>query len=80
LGGVWADLQVLFVGHYANALVAANRIDSSEYNSVAFRALPVAGDLPDAWGSAFMLLAFTIALAAIAFYVFERRDLGTTTE
>jgi ABC-type transport system involved in multi-copper enzyme maturation permease subunit len=76
LGGRWADMQALFIGHYADALIAANRIDAREYNSIAFRANPEAADLPDPWLAAFMVLVWSAALAGIAFAVFQRRDLN----
>lgn len=80
LGGVWADLRVLFIGHFADALIAANRIDSNEYNSIAFRNLPVASELPDPWVAAIMLLAYSALFGALALFVFQRRDLNTRAE
>lgn len=80
LGGVWADLRVLFIGHFADALIAANRIDASEYNSLAFRNLPVASELPDPWVAAVMLLFYSALFAAAALFVFQRRDLNTRAD
>jgi ABC-type transport system involved in multi-copper enzyme maturation permease subunit len=80
LGGVWADLRVLFIGYYADALIAANRLDRLEYNSLALRELPEASGLPDPWVASLMLLLFTGLFAGIAFYVFLRRDLTINSE
>lgn len=80
LGGVWSDLRVLFIGHHADALIAANRIDALDYNSIAFRNTPVASGLPDPWLAAAAIAVYTLALAAVAFAVFERRDLNVKNE
>ncbi|MEX2225634.1 MAG: hypothetical protein WEB52_04195 [Dehalococcoidia bacterium] len=80
LGGRWADLQVLFIGHYADALIAANRVDNREYASLAFRSNPVAADLPDPWIAAAMIGVWTAGLAAIAFGVFAGRDLNARVD
>jgi ABC-type transport system involved in multi-copper enzyme maturation permease subunit len=80
LGGFWADLRVLFLGHYAEALIAANRIDEQEYASLAFRSQPVAAELPDPWLAAAMLLLWTALLAAVAFAVFSARDLNARVD
>jgi hypothetical protein len=80
LGGVWADLRVFFIGYYADALIAANRFDSLDYNSLAFRALPEASELPDPLVATLMLLAFSGVFALVAFYVFLRRDLTINSE
>lgn len=80
LGGIWADLRVLFIGHFADALIAANRIDANEYNSIAFRNLPVAAELPDPWVAAIMLLLYSTLFAALALFVFQRRDLDTRAD
>lgn len=79
-GGIWEDLRVLFVGYHAESLIAANRFGDTQYNSIAFRALPEAADLPDPWVATFVLLATSAALAALAFAVFQRRDLNARTE
>jgi len=80
LGGVWADLQVLFIGHYAEALIAANRIDGQEYASLAFRSQPLAAELPDPWVATIVLLLSSGALCAIAFAVFHARDLNARVD
>ena len=80
LGGVWADMRVFFIGYYADALIAANRFDRLEYNSLAFRALPEAENLPDPWVATVVLLLYSVVLAGVAFYVFLRRDLTISSE
>ncbi len=80
LGGFWADLEVLFIGHYAEALIAANRIDGQEYASLAFRSQPLAAELPDPWIAAMMVLLWTGVLGAVAFTVFGARDLNARVD
>lgn len=80
LGGVWADLRVLFMGHFADALIAENRLDLNEYNSIAFRNLPVASELSDPWVAAVMLLLYSALFGALALFVFQRRDLNTRAD
>ncbi len=80
LGGVWADLRVLFIGHFADALIAANRIDANQYNSIAFRNLPIASELPDPWMAAIMLLGYSALFGAVALFVFQSRDLNTRAD
>lgn len=80
LGGFWANLQFLFIGHYADAMVAANRIDDREYASLAFRDAPMAADLPDPWVAALMLALISAALAGVAFASFGSRDLNARSD
>jgi hypothetical protein len=80
LGGVWADLRVLFIGYYADALIAANRFDGLEYNTLAFRNVPEASELPDPLVATTMLLVFSGIFGLLAFYVFLRRDLTINSE
>lgn len=80
LGGVWADLQMLFVGHHADALIAANRYSELDYNAIAFRETPRAAELPDPLLSFIVITGYTLLFAAAAFYVFQRRDLNARNE
>ena len=74
--GIWDDLRVIFIGYHAEGLIAANRIDQRDYNSIAFRDLPEPGDVPDPWAAAIVIAMWTVAFAAVAFVVFLRRDLN----
>ena len=69
------DLRDLFPGHYAQALMGANRIGTGDYNHIAFRELPVPSELPDPNVAALALAVYCLAFLAIAVYVFRRRDL-----
>ena len=60
------------------SLIAANRIGSGDYNSIAARELPVAADLPDVWVAALVILLYSAAFAAVAFFIFQRRDLRSS--
>jgi ABC-type transport system involved in multi-copper enzyme maturation permease subunit len=76
LGGPAPTIRAFLIGHNVSALLAANAIGPGEYNSMAFRELPVASELPDP-GIAALVIAFYSALfLAIAYAVFQRRDLG----
>jgi ABC-type transport system involved in multi-copper enzyme maturation permease subunit len=66
-----------FLGHNASAMLAANRISSDEYYGFALRDELFAAELPDPWFAALVLLAFSALFTFIAYYVFQRRDLGT---
>jgi hypothetical protein len=49
IGGIAADFREVAIGHHVASLIAANRIGSGDYNSIAARELPVSADLPDVW-------------------------------
>ena len=76
LGGPAPDIRAFLLGHNVNALVAANRIGGGEYYSFAFRELPNGADLPDPWVAAFVIVLYCAIFTAIAYAVFQRRDLG----
>jgi len=75
LGGVAADLRDISIGDNAASLLAANRIGPGDYNSLAPREHPVASELPDVWVACFVLAIYCVVFIAIAYYVFQRRDL-----
>ena len=79
LGGTWAELRNFTIGHNAASLLAANRIDDGQYLSLAFRESPEAADLPDPWVAFFLLTVWCVALLAMTYYVFNRRDLRLGT-
>jgi len=76
LGGPAPDIRAFLLGHNANALIAANRIGSDGYYSFAFRELPESPGLPNVWVAAFAVGVYCAAFLAIAYSVFQRRDLG----
>jgi len=78
IGGIAADLREVTIGHHVASLIAANRIGAGDYNSIAARELPVSADLPDVWIAALVILLYTAAFAAVAFFVFNRRDLRSS--
>lgn len=76
LGGPAPTIQSFLIGHNVSALLAANTIGAAEYNSLAFRELPVASELPPATTAALVIAAYCAVLLAITYAVFQRRDLG----
>ncbi len=75
IGGFAADLRDFSIGDNVASLLAANRIGAGGYNSLAPREHPVAADLPDIWVAMLVLTVYCFAFLAIAYYVFQRRDL-----
>ena len=78
IGGVAADVRDVAIGHHVASLIAANRIGSGDYNSIAGRELPVSSELPDVWVATLVILAYCAVFAAVAFFVFNRRDLRSS--
>jgi len=76
LGGPAPTIRAFLIGHNVSALLAANAIGPGEYNSVAFRDLPVASELPPATTAALVIAAYCAFFLAITYTVFQRRDLG----
>jgi ABC-type transport system involved in multi-copper enzyme maturation permease subunit len=75
----WEDIRNLTIGYNAAALLAANRIDDSQYLSLAFRETPDAADLPNAWLAFTILCGWCAALLSLTYYVFSKRDLRLGT-
>jgi ABC-type transport system involved in multi-copper enzyme maturation permease subunit len=78
IGGIAADFREIAIGHHVASLIAANRIGPGDYNSIAARELPVAADLPDVWVATLVILLYCAAFAALAFFIFQRRDLRSS--
>ena len=76
LGGPAPTIRAFLIGHNVSALLAANTIGAAEYNSLAFRELPVASELPPATTAALVIAAYSAFFLAITYAVFQRRDLG----
>ncbi len=79
LGSPWQDIRNVTIGHNAASLVAVNRIDDSQYLSLAFREIPNGADLPNPWTAFAALCAWCAALLALTYYVFSKRDLRLGT-
>ena len=77
IGGIAEGVRPFFIGHNVSSLMAANRIGTLDYNSIAPRELPIASELPDVWVATLVLAVWCVAFLAIAFAVFRRRDVGT---
>ncbi|MFQ5814365.1 MAG: hypothetical protein ACE5I2_14405, partial [Anaerolineae bacterium] len=58
-----------------SALLASNRIGIGDYNSIAPRELPLASELPDTAVAALVVGLYCLAFLAIAFVIFNRRDI-----
>jgi ABC-2 type transport system permease protein len=78
IGGIAADLSEIAIGRHVASLIATNRIGTGDYNSIAARELPVAADLPDVWIATLVILLYCAIFAAVAFFVFQRRDLRSS--
>ena len=78
IGGIAADFREVAIGHHVSSLIAANRIGTGDYTSIAAREHPVAADLPDVWVAALVILLYSAAFAAVAFFIFQRRDLRSS--
>jgi len=75
IGGNAADARGFFLGHNVSAVLAANRLFQTESLSLAPRASLDPSELPDPWAAAVVIALYCAAFLAIAFYVFNRRDL-----
>ena len=75
VGGTAADVRGFLIGHNVVAVLAANRIGSFGHDSLAFRDTPPTSELPDPTIAALVLALYCIGFLAIAFWVFQRRDI-----
>ena len=76
LGGPAPTIRAFVLGHNVSAVLSANVIGSENFNSLAFRNNPLAADVPDPAVGALVLAAYCAIFLAIAYRVFQRRDLG----
>jgi ABC-type transport system involved in multi-copper enzyme maturation permease subunit len=76
LGGIAPTVQAFILGHNASAVLSANVIGTENYNSLAFRSNPLPLDLPDPAVGALVIALYCALFLAIAYGVFQRRDLG----
>jgi len=75
IGGFAADLRDAALGRHVASLIAANRIGSGEYTSLALREIADPRELPDPGIGALVTLLYCLAFLAITFTVFLRRDI-----
>ena len=76
IGGAAADVAAFLLAHNVSAVMAANRIGSGDVDSLALRDSSVfASALPDPAVAALVLAVYCAAFLAIAYFVFNRRDL-----
>jgi ABC-2 type transport system permease protein len=78
IGGVAADLREIALGHHVASLIAANRIGGGDYASLAAREVPNSADVPDVWMATLVILVYCVVFLAVAFFVFQRRDLRSS--
>ena len=75
IGGAAADARAYFIGHNVMAVLVENQVSHLGYFSMAPRGSLVAFDLPDPVVAALVLGLYCLIFLAIAFVVFQRRDL-----
>ncbi len=76
LGGVAPTVQSFILGHNVSAVLSANVIGSENFRSLAFRNNPLPADVPDPAVGALVIALYCALFLAIAYSVFQRRDLG----
>ena len=74
-GAVGENMRAFSMGHNASALLAANRIGNTDSFGFVPREPPSILDLPDPAVAALVLAVYCAAFLAIAYFVFNRRDL-----
>ncbi len=75
VGGATADVRAYFIGYNVIALLAANQVGQVGIFSLALRDNPPASELPDPVVAALVLALYCLVFLAIAYAVFQRRDL-----
>ena len=76
IGGATADARAYFIGHNVVALSVANQVGQVDHFSLAPRERPLASELPDPAIAALVLALYCGVFLAIAYWTFQRRDLG----
>ena len=79
IGGGAADARAFFLGHNVGAVMAANRLTDTDFISLAPRPAPPIDDLPSAAAAALVVALYCVIFLAIAYGVFQRRDLTSET-
>ena len=76
IGGAAADARAFLLGHNVSALLAVGRPEGSEqFVSLAPRPSPPLSELPDPAVAALVVAVYCLMFLAIAYAVFQRRDL-----
>jgi ABC-type transport system involved in multi-copper enzyme maturation permease subunit len=73
-GGHWADARAYLLGHNVAALLTANHIGDTGFNSLAFRGMHDPSELPSPVVGAFVVAVYSVVLAGLAYWSFGRRD------
>ena len=74
VGGTAADARIFFMGHNVIAILSANRIGDVDFFNFSPRdTSPM--DLPDPALAALVMALYCLAFLAIAFWIFQRRDI-----
>ncbi len=73
-GDIFQDSRYLFLGHSVTVLMAENRFQDLDFNTIAFRDLG-SPDQPGIWTATGIIVAQSAAFLAAAFAVFLRRDI-----
>ena len=73
-GDILQDSRVFFLGHNVNVLISENRFGGLEYESAAPRDDPGSLGQPGVWNATAVIVGQSVALLAVSFYVFIRRD------
>jgi len=75
LGGSWADLRDVSLGHNVRAVLSENQIGPENPLTLAPREGSIGSEVPDPNGAALILALWVLTFAAVSFAVFQRRDL-----
>ena len=76
VGGAAADARAYIIGQNVATLLAANQVGQVDIFSLALRDHPLdPSELPDPWVAALVLGGYCLGFLAIAFWVFNRRDI-----
>ena len=75
LPGPAHTIRAFTLGHNVSAVLAANNLGAAQFNSMAFRDIPIGRQLPSAWSGAMAIAVYCAALLTVTFYVFQKRDL-----
>ncbi len=75
VGGVAADFRDIALGHHVGSLIAANRIGTGDYNSIAGRDLATTAEVPDVNIAVLVVALYCLVFLAVIFAIFLRRDI-----
>jgi hypothetical protein len=73
-GDILQDSRYLFLGHSVTVLMAENRFNDLDFNTIAFRDLE-SPDQPGIWTATAVIAVQSMLFTLAAFFVFLRRDI-----